>query len=96
MDNADIERHISEVNAWRVAFGHDMDDIRRILGESKDIDRETAEGIASVREKQRDMLAVMRAEQEISNEDWRKLAQHDAAIRIIFNRYLRRRKRRRP
>jgi hypothetical protein len=51
--DAELEAYTRHSAEWRVAFEHDMNDIRRILGESKDIDLEIAEGIVRLRENQR-------------------------------------------
>jgi hypothetical protein len=78
----EIAAHLRRTNDWRVAFGSDMDDLRRSLAE--------------LRDGQRDLLATMRAEREIADEDWRLLARHDAAIRRILRRYRGRGRRHRP
>lgn len=93
IDNSDIERHVREANAWRVAFGNDMDDIRLGLAELRDGQRDL---LAMMRDGQRNLLAMMQAEREMADEEWRTLARHDATLRFILRRYRRRGRKPRP
>lgn len=75
----ELNAHVRDWNDWRSAFNHDMDGMR--------------DAIASMKDAQRDTLAIVQAERELAREQWDEIARHDSMIRVILRRYRRRNKR---